>query len=430
LEEENTEPMKKSQRLFGLLAGLTLVVSACGPSASPSPSTSASTPASIAPSGSAPATSDAPSTAPLSGELDIWHTYASGAGTESATYDAIIADIESNNPDLAITTTVQNFFGAGNIFEVYALEAQTGGGPDMFIVPNDSLGAQVRQDLLQPLDDLAGDLSVFSDLAVTGCTVDDVLYCIPESLKAVGMYYNASQVADPPTTTDELLAAIEAGDVKAGFDQGAYHNFGWWAAFGGELMDDSGKCIADTTGVADAHAYLAELKAAGATFYPDYADLAADFNEGVVNLIIDGPWASGGYAEALGDDLGVAALPEGPDGPGQPMTGTDGWFINPNSDNQELAAQVAYLISTEYEQQFVDDAGHVPAVTTATVSDPITEGFAEAVANGFPRPQAQQLDNFWGNFETALDSVIDTGADPQEAVATACAAMNEANNIQ
>ena len=186
----------------------------------------------------------------------------------------------------------------------------------------------------------------------------------------------------------------------------------------------------NSTGVGDAHAFFTQLKTAGATYYPDYADLAADFNEGVVNLIIDGPWASGGYKESLGDDLAVTAIPAGPDGPAGPLTGTDGWFINPNSENQELAAQVALLISTQYEQQFVDDAGHVPAVTTATISDPITEGFAEAVENGTPRPQIAALDNFWGNFETALDTVIDTGADPQQAVVDACAAMNEANGIQ
>jgi len=418
--------MSKQQRLVALFAGLTLVVAACGAGASPSPSTTTS---------SAPTSSEEPtgseeptaSMAPLSGELEIWHTYASGAGTESDTYDAIIDAIEAANPDLSITTTVQNFFGAGNIFEVYALEAQTGGGPDMFIVPNDSEGAQVRQELIQPLDDFGLDMSVFSDLAVEGCTVDGVLYCIPESLKAVGMYYNSAEVSEPPATTDELLAGIEDGSIKAGFDQGVYHNFGWWGAFGGELMDENGVCTAASTGVGDAHQFIADLKAAGATFYPDYADLAADFNEGVVNLIIDGPWASGGYKESLGDDLAVAAIPEGPEGPAQPLTGTDGWFINPNSENQELAAQVGYLISTQYEQQFVDAAGHVPALASITPTDPITLGFAEAVANGFPRPQVAALDNFWGNFETALDTVVDTGADPEQAVADACTAMDKAN---
>ncbi|MGZ9276246.1 MAG: sugar ABC transporter substrate-binding protein [Candidatus Limnocylindrales bacterium] len=419
--------MKKQLRLAAIVAGMAIIAAACS---TPAASTAPSGAPSVAPS--TPAESGAPSEAPaaLEGSLEIWHTYASGAGTEKDTYDAIVADIQTKNPGLKITTTVQNFFGAGNIFDKYALEAQTGGGPDLFIVPNDSEGAQVRQNLLQPLDELAaGKLDGFAQLSIDGCTVDGKLYCIPESLKAVGMYYDKTAVPTPPTTTDELLQMQKDGKIKAGFSQGSYHNFGFWAAFGGKLMDDTGKCVADTTGVDKALQLFKDLKAAGAGYYLDYAKFADAFNQGQLNVIIDGPWASGGYAKALGDKLAVAALPAGPSGPSQPLTGTDGWFINPNSENQELAVAVALLISTEYEQQFVDKSGHIPALESATITDPITKGFAEAVANGFPRPQVKQLDNFWTNFDNALNAVLDKGTDPAAAVTAACAAMNKANGL-
>lgn len=421
--------MNKRLRLASLIGAVTIVAAACGGGASPSASAPASdAPASVAPSGSAPASAE-PSAPALEGSLEIWHTYASGAGTEKDTYDAIVADIMDKNPGLTITTTVQNFFGAGNIFDKYALEAQTGGGPDMFIVPNDSTGAQVRQNLLQPLGDLLtpDQLGQFAQLSLDGCTVDGQLYCVPESLKAVGLYYDKSKVATPPATTDELLQMQKDGEIMLGVSQGAYHNFGYWAAYGGKLMDETGTCVADTTGVGDAHQLFADLKAAGAMWSTDYAKVSDAFKQGQVNVLVDGPWASGGYLEALGENLAVAPLPAGPAGPSQPLTGTDGWFVNPNSENQELAVAVAYLISTEYEQQFVDKAGHIPAYTGATISDPITQGFADAVENGFPRPQVKELDNFWGNFDNALNEVIDKGTDPQEAVKTACAAMNEAN---
>ncbi|MGZ9159899.1 MAG: sugar ABC transporter substrate-binding protein [Candidatus Limnocylindrales bacterium] len=419
--------MKKQLRLAAIVAGMAIIAAACS---TPAASTAPSGAPSVAPS--TPAESGAPSEAPaaLEGSLEIWHTYASGAGTEKDTYDAIVADIQTKNPGLKITTTVQNFFGAGNIFDKYALEAQTGGGPDLFIVPNDSEGAQVRQNLLQPLDELAaGKLDGFAQLSIDGCTVDGKLYCIPESLKAVGMYYDKTAVPTPPTTTDELLQMQKDGKIKAGFSQGSYHNFGFWAAFGGKLMDDTGKCVADTTGVDKALQLFKDLKAAGAGYYLDYAKFADAFNQGQLNVIVDGPWASGGYAKALGDKLAVAALPAGPSGPSQPLTGTDGWFINPNSENQELAVAVALLISTEYEQQFVDKSGHIPALESATITDPITKGFAEAVANGFPRPQVKQLDNFWTNFDNALNAVLDKGTDPAAAVTAACAAMNKANGL-
>ena len=40
---------------------------------------------------------------------------------------------------------------------------------------------------------------------------------VPESLKAVAMFYDTAKVATPPATTDELLAAVTDGTIKAGF---------------------------------------------------------------------------------------------------------------------------------------------------------------------------------------------------------------------
>ena len=146
------------------------------------------------------------------------------------------------------------------------------------------------------------------------------------------MYYDKWKIATPPATTDELLAGVKAGSIKAGFDaHSSYHSFGWWAAFGGKLMDDSGKCVADTTGIADAYKYFQDLQTAGAKWYDKYDDLASDFKAGKIDLIVDGPWASGGYKDALKDNLAVAPMPSGPKGPSKPLTGVDGWYINTNS---------------------------------------------------------------------------------------------------
>ena len=88
-------------------------------------------------------------------------------------------------------------------------------------------------------------------------------------------------------------------------------------------------------------------------------------------------------------------MPAGPKGPSQPLTGVDGWYINTNAADPELAVDFALeMVKAENEQVFVDTAGHIPADTTITITDPITQKFAEAVATGFPRPQvaaARQL---------------------------------------
>lgn len=420
--------MNKQLRFAALVAGVAIIAAACSsggastaPSTAPESTAPTTAPESVAPESQAPAG--------LAGELTLWHSYSSGAGTELDALNEILAGVQAANPDLKVTLLEVPF---ADLYNKYNADAATGAGPDLFIAPNDSLGFQAREGVIADLDTaLAGKLEGIGDVAVSGSKVDGKLFMVPESLKAVAMFYDTAKVATPPATTEALLAAVKDGSVKAGFLGGtnAYHNFGWWAAFGGKLMDDAGKCVADQGGVADSLAYLQELQTAGAKFYPAYDDMANAFKAGDVDLIIDGPWASGGYKTSV-PALGVAPMPAGPSGPAQPLTGVDGWYINPSTADVQLAVDFALAMTTVDAQQiFVDKAGHIPANTSITITDPITQGFADAVATGFPRPQVKELDNFWGNFGNALQLTLETDADPVKAVADACAAMNTANGL-
>jgi arabinogalactan oligomer/maltooligosaccharide transport system substrate-binding protein len=404
--------MNSKIRVATLVAGLAIVAGACaGGGATTAPTT-------------AP-----PAAAKLSGTLTVWHSYGSGAGTEAQALKTVTDKISATNPGLKLTIQDVKF---DDLFKKFELEAASGGGPDLFIAPNDSLGKEARAGLFLDVTSMIQDkLGNDSKTAVEGSKVDGKLYMVPESLKAVAMYYDKSKIATPPATTDELLKAVKDGKVHPGFDaHSSYHSFGWWAGFGGKLMDDTGKCVADTTGVADAYKYFQDLQTAGAKWYDKYDDLATDFKAGKIDLIVDGPWASGGYKEALKDNLAVAPMPAGPKGPAAPLTGVDGWYINTNAKDPQLAVNFALeMVKAENEQVFVDKAGHIPADTTITITDPITLKFAEAVKTGFPRPQVPQLDNFWGNFDNALKEVVQKGTDPQTAATTACKAMNTANKI-
>jgi arabinogalactan oligomer / maltooligosaccharide transport system substrate-binding protein len=413
--------MTVTRKLLPLGVAAVVLLAACtGGGESPATETDA-------PEGSQPAGSQ-PADGALSGELTVWHAYSSGGEAEGAAFEAVKAEIEAANPDLTLTVLDVPF---DQLFTNFQTEAAAGGGPDLFIAPNDSLGTQARASLLLPLDEHLDDefLGEQLEVAVDGSQVDGTFYAVPESLKAVAMFYNSSTVSEPPTTTDELLAAVEGG-TRVGLMQGAYHNWGWWYAFGGQIMDDSGRCVADESGVADAFAFLRDLRDAGAEIYTDGAAFQDDFETGNLDLIVEGPWFTGDAKAALGDDLGVAPMPEGPGGPSQPMTGVDGWYINVNAADPDLAVAFAKaMVSPENEQTFVDDAGHIPANANIEIADPITQTFAEAVESGFARPQNEELNNYWANFDNALAQLFTAGADPEQAVADACAAMNEANGL-
>jgi arabinogalactan oligomer/maltooligosaccharide transport system substrate-binding protein len=403
------------KRIAALVAGLAIAATACSSGATTAPST---------------APSAGGGTTALTGELTVWHSYGSGAGTEATALKTVTDKIKAANSGLKLNIQDVKF---DDLFKKFELEAASGKGPDLFIAPNDSLGKEARAGLfLDITSKLEGKLpSSFSQVSIDGSKVDGKFYMVPESLKAVAMYYDKSKVATAPATTDDLLAGIKAGTIKAGFDaHSSYHSFGWWAAFGGKLMDDKGKCVADTTGVADAYKYFQDIQAAGAKWYDKYDDLASDFKSGKINLIVDGPWASGGYKEALKDNLAVAPMPAGPKGKSAPLTGVDGWYINTNSKNPDLAVAFALeMIKTENEQVFVDTAGHIPADTSIKITDPITQKFGDAVQTGFPRPQVPQLDHFWSNFDNALNLVVQKNEDPAKAAKDACTKMNAENKI-
>ncbi|MDH4142402.1 MAG: extracellular solute-binding protein, partial [Chloroflexota bacterium] len=262
--------MKKQIRLAALVAGVAIIAAACSdggastaPSTAPESTAPSAAPESMAPESQAPAA--------LVGEVTFWHTYSSGAGTELEAITQVLDAVKAANPDLVVNVLEVPF---ADVYNKWNADVATGAAtPTLFIAPNDSLGFQAREGVLADVDMYLGDkMGDTVQVAIDGSKVDGKFYMVPESLKAVAMTYDTAKIATPPATTDALLAGVKDGSINAGFYGGtaAYHNFGWWAAFGGQLMDDTGKCIADTTGVGDAYAYLAELQAAGATFYPNY----------------------------------------------------------------------------------------------------------------------------------------------------------------
>jgi arabinogalactan oligomer/maltooligosaccharide transport system substrate-binding protein len=404
-------------KLSGAATLLILIIGAC---TGPGP---IGTPTSSAPSGG------------LSGDLTMWQTYGSSTPGvtrgEPAALDAALAVVRAENTDLNLTVTV---VGLGDLFNTYRLQAASG-SPDLLIAPNDTAGDFVRANLALDLTThfTPAELARFSDMAIAGSTVEGKLVQVPESSEAAVVYYDSTRISSFPATTDELLAKVQDGSIRLGLFQGIYHVFGFWGSFGGELMDDTGKCIADATPVGDAFTYYARLKAAGARWFgaaSGYADMAAAFNSGEVDAIIDGPWAGEGYQATHPDRLGVAPIPAGPGGDALPLTAVDGWTINPNSAYVDLAVAFAKrMTQPDILKIFADVAAHVPADPTVISRDPLAADLAAAVPAGLPRPQLPQLGAFWGKFGDALNDVIDVGSDPATAVAQACADMNIANGL-
>jgi arabinogalactan oligomer/maltooligosaccharide transport system substrate-binding protein len=418
-----------------LVAMAAIAIGACS-SGGASPAASAGggasqAPATQAPASQAGASASAAASGGLSGSITIWEAYGASGSAEKDAFDTMVANVQAANPGLTVTVLDVPF---ANLFTKFEQEAASGGGPDLYIAPNDSLPKEARAGLLKDVSSLEATLKAApyntSQVAIDAAKVDGKLYEIPESMKAVELFYNNAILTTAPVTTDDWMKnAKQLGWVYGSNGGGAYYLWGLYSTFGGKIMDDSGKCVADQAGVPDALKWLQDMKAAGMHFYQGDNDAKADLISGKIGGFIDGPWQSGDLSKALGTKLAVVAGPKAT-GAWAPMTAPDGYYINSASKNADLAIQFALaMLQPSNEQIFADKAGHLPANTTIQPTDPIAKSFAALMPSGFPRPTAKQLDNYWGNFGNALVAAIDKGTDAKAAVTTACQAMNKANGL-
>ena len=356
-------------------------------------------------------------------EVTFWHAYGTGSAEETA-MTKLVEQAATDLPNIKINVLQIPF---NDIFNKYRTDVAAGGGPDMFIAPNDSLGDDARAGLIADVTALlSGKLDGVAPLAVEGMSLEGKMYGVPESLKAVALYYNKEMLPTPPATTDELMALFE-GDTPVSVSIGCYHHWGFYGAFGGKIFDDSWTFVADQGGVADSFAYLNDLYQIAVTKgYPkNDGDAAAPFKEGKIAMTTNGNWALGDYKTALGDKLGVVPLPSGPGGAASPLLGVDGFYINPNSPNQDAAVEVAlYLTNKASQTVMMDEAGHVPARTDVTISDPLVQGFVDAFETATVRPQVTQLGKYWANF-CGDSEIFEKGVAPADFVKTATENANK-----
>ncbi len=416
--------MKKYLPLISILLIAAFALAACKPAATPTaapaPETTTAPEATTAPT---EVVTEAPTAEPV--EVTFWHAYATGSAEEIA-LAKVLEQAAVDLPNIKINVLQVPF---GDIYNKYRTDVAAGAGPDMFVAPNDSLGDDARAGLIADITDLlAGKLDGVNQLGIDGMTVEGKIYGVPESLKAVAFWYNTDLMPTPPATTDELLKMMQDG-TPISISYGCYHDFGFFGAFGGKIFDENWKVVADQgTGVVDAMEYLKSLyQISLANGWPkNDSDGLAPFTDGTMAAITNGNWAMGDYKNALGDKLAVTALPAGPVGPATPFLGVDGFYINPNSQVQEAAIELAlYLTNKGSQTVMMNEAGHVPVRTDVEITDPLINGLVDAFNKGATiRPQVPQLGLYWSNFCNDTD-VFEGKTSAQDWVTTATANANK-----
>lgn len=367
-----------------------------------------------------------PPPAPITGTITLWHSYPAGSPQAEVLQESLDRAREAN-PEAKIFSQLVSEMEPQLILAIAA-----GTSPDLVLWSNANLGSWVGQDLLLPVDEVVQADSAVLPTAYEGMSVDGTLYGVPLAIEAVAMLMNQEAGLPLPATLTELFnLAAEMGEQTA-LVRDPYHLYGFFRAFGGELMDADGHCTATEGGFKEALEYLRDLHDKAGTAFLPADQVISGLEEGTFLLGLGGPWYLQRLRRALGRSLVVFPIPrheiERAQHPAQPLLGVEGFFVPSGSGNAQSAVRLALQLADATAQTAYADAAYkVPVRSDVTPQDAGLAAFRDAAGTAARYPQHPRFRFWWVPFQKLVDDVLAENANIDEALQRACQEMDAAS---
>ncbi len=431
--------MKKLWTIITLLLVAAFVLAACGQKATPTaaPQPAQTEEAAPAMTEEAPAaTEEAPAMTEEAPAEPVTIAFWEQEGEDVDVFiDQLIADFQAQYPNI---TVERSHYGNEDLRDQFQTAALADAAPEVVRVPNDFAGPFSALDIIAPATDLFGQdfLGQFFDGALQPAMVGGTLWGVPDNYgNHLMLLYNKSLIPEAPKTFDELIA--KAKELTSGDIQGFAYNLnepfwgaGFYGAFGGWPLDENDQPQFNNQAFIDYLTFVANLKAEGVV--PEECDYnCADtmFKEGKAAMIINGDWSLGGYADALGDNLGVAPVPPINGNPYTEMTAGKYFMVSKAvlddpAKKDAVVKFITFMTSADVQKRWLDEFKRLPsnkevAQDPAITSDPILAGSMAALANGRGMPAAPEMRCAWDAWRPALEGVMAGTLTPEEAAAQA-----------
>lgn len=290
------------------------------------------------------------------------------------------------------------------------------GSADVYMLANDNIADLVAANALAELGGNYLDYvtSTNSDSITSSVTYNGAVYAFPFTSNTWFMYYDKSVFSEDDVKSFDTM--LEKGKVSFPLTNSWYIQ-AFYAANGCTLFGDGTDEAAgiDFGGekAAAVTNYLVDL-VANPNFIVD-ADGSgmAGLRDGSINVLFSGTWDAQNVKDALGDNMGVAALPtvtiDGNAGQMKSFLGSKAIGVNPNAENPQVAmALAAYLAGEEAQQAHYDTRNILPSNTNIAIADdPIATAVTGVMeSTSMMQPFVAKMGNYWAPAENMGKALV------------------------
>ena len=333
-------------------------------------------------------------------ELELWHSQQAGY-----VIDQVIARFnqESGHQVRALQ------FEPDKIKADILLAAQAKGLPDLMLVPSDFIGLY-QQMRLSPIPDEWFSSELMNN-ALHYVTLDARRWGMPMMQgNHLMLFYNKALVSAPVTRWQQLAAITPALKAKGVYPVSwPYNDMYYFAAFlhtfGGTPVS-KGRITLDTPAMVQAlEAYRTVASEQWIDPDCDYDTALTRFNEGKSAYLINGDWAFNDLVKNMGDQLGVALLPNWQTRPMHSMSGayviTASRKAMEEKDRRDAIQALLAFIQRQDIQQFIYQQGALLPVNQqafTTISrhpTPLAKVLLEQFTVTIPMPSDSAMSIAW-----------------------------------
>lgn len=333
-------------------------------------------------------------------ELELWHSQQAGY-----VIDQVIARFnqESGHQVRALQ------FEPDKIKADILLAAQAKGLPDLMLVPSDFIGLY-QQMRLSPIPDEWFSSELMNN-ALHYVTLDARRWGMPMMQgNHLMLFYNKALVSAPVTRWQQLAAITPALKAKGVYPVSwPYNDMYYFAAFlhtfGGTPVS-KGRITLDTPAMVQAlEAYRTVASEQWIDPDCDYDTALTRFNEGKSAYLINGDWAFNDLVKNMGDQLGVALLPDWQTRPMHSMSGayviTASRKAMEEKERRDAIQALLAFIQRQDIQQFIYQQGALLPVNQqafTTISrhpTPLTKVLLEQFTVTIPMPSDSAMSIAW-----------------------------------